>query len=246
MWEITRPVIDQGILDLSSSGQGPVRVSKLIQEERVIFNAVELIDWTSSPLQAIVCEDCGIPGCAPGGWIDLRSANGFVLLLPDFAKMSGKKRDRIESAPPGYFSDQSVPYLTDVTYNRLRTTLPQLPLLGDIPTLRTHEAISLLQFEAPYQMFGAPAAQFAYIRDVVVGVSDGDISERLNQIQDLAHTFLNSDTQVTLRQPTDDEEIVSFYVDSFDFVPWATLACSSSGCRLMIGSRFILNNGDIG
>ena len=241
MWEITKPVIERVVLDFSSSGQPETRVSRLMQDGQVIFNAIELIDWTPSPFQAIVCETCGTPGCASGGWLNLRSTGELILLLPVFGEMSEPRHSRVEYAPPSYFLDEGVPYLTRLAYDRLQITLPQLPPLRDIPSLRTGEGVSLFQIEAPYQLFGVPPNDFVYSRDLVVGVSNGDVRERLNQIQALALDYINTDTQAILRPQRDDEEILSLYVDSFDFIDWPALACADATCRLIIASRFVLN-----
>jgi hypothetical protein len=235
MQEISYPVIRQTTLDFSASGQRPAHVSQLVQDEHVIFNAIELIDWENDRVQALICGQCGIVGCASGGWISFRSAGTMILFTP------ASDEDFESARQPLYFISGS-------TYDQLQDLIPQLPPRPGIIPLTTREAVRLLQFEAPYNLFGSPFTEFSVRRDLVIGASSGSVTECLNQIQTLIHTCSSTDANVLLRPSHGDEEIVSLYVDYndlsvdyHDFVEWNVLACTEESCRLIVGSQLVLD-----
>ena len=242
MWELDNPTIESTVLDFSSSGQVAMSVSRLVQDGQVIFNAIELIDWQPHAFQATVCEACGTPGCASGGWIALRSSGGLVLFVPAFDAIAESRQRQDEYAPPSYLLERGAAYLTNAGYDQLRTRLSKLPHRGDLRQFRSGEAVAMYQLEAPYRMFGVPPDEFAVRDDSLVGASRGDVRSVVKEIKVLAETLASKDQPVTIRELRPDEEVVSLYIDSFDFVDWGAMAASASASYLMVGSKFVLEN----
>jgi hypothetical protein len=67
--------------DFSSSGQGSPRWTRLVCEGLEICNTMEGSHWTEPELvQVVVCEECGHPGCASGGYARLSRLASYALL----------------------------------------------------------------------------------------------------------------------------------------------------------------------
>jgi hypothetical protein len=44
-----------------------------------ICNSLEQVEWTTNPVQVIVCSHCGTPGCAYGGYVHMSRLAQYVL-----------------------------------------------------------------------------------------------------------------------------------------------------------------------
>src|SRR5262249_49678218 len=44
-----------------------------------LCNSLEWADWTVNPVQVQICDACGTPGCASGGYIHISALNALVL-----------------------------------------------------------------------------------------------------------------------------------------------------------------------
>ena len=241
MWELNNPTIERAVLDFSSSGQQALSVSRLTQDSQIIFNAIELIDWAPSVFQAIVCEACGTPGCASGGWVTLRRSGELVLLIPALEEISEPKRGQLEFAPPGYLLERGAAYWTNSDYDELRILLPRLPDRDGIRQLRSREALALFRLEAPHHMFGVPPGDFTVRDDNLVGTSHGDARSIVNEIKGVTETISSKDQAVTIREARPGEEVISLYIDSFDFVDWGAMVRSETGSYLMLASKFVVD-----
>jgi hypothetical protein len=65
--------------DFSSSAQGSADWIRVVLPEGAISNALNAIDWTESPVQVVLCESCGEPGCAVGGYVAPSRCGDWVL-----------------------------------------------------------------------------------------------------------------------------------------------------------------------
>jgi hypothetical protein len=241
MWELDHPTIEHTVLDFTHSGQARMPASRLVQDGRVIFNAIELIDWQPDTFQAILCEACGTPGCASDGWVSLRFSAGFVLLIRAFGEMFYSSQAQIEYAPPAWLRERGAAYLTNDTYDQLRASLQGLPSRDSLRQLGSREAVAIARLETPYRTFGEAPADFLVRTENLVGTSHNDVQSIIGEITSLARILESEDQPVTLRMPLPDEEVVSLYIDSFDFVDWGVMVRSSQDSHLMLASRFVID-----
>jgi hypothetical protein len=140
MWRVQNPTIQIALLDFTGSGQRRVEVSQLRSEGIVLMNALELMDWGTDPTQLIICKECGIEGCATGGWVAVRRAGDRILLIPAFEEMEYDVERRSHYGPPPYQKKKGVPYFDMADYEALAETGPRLPAFDQIPPLEMREA----------------------------------------------------------------------------------------------------------
>lgn len=53
--------------------------SRLLVNGHELCNALEAVDWSANPVQVQLCDACGHPGCASGGYADLSRLGEQVL-----------------------------------------------------------------------------------------------------------------------------------------------------------------------
>jgi hypothetical protein len=123
MWELPAVERRAAELDFSSAGLGRRRVTRLVAGSVVLANAVELTDWDGGNIQLVVCEDCGIVHCQPGGWVGPRRAGEYVVFAPDSRLFGTNKTDRTEYRPPEYVRSLGWPFATLEGYEALRASV---------------------------------------------------------------------------------------------------------------------------
>src|SRR5688500_17319503 len=65
--------------DFSSSGQESPDWTRVTCAGELVTNALEWIDWEDLPVQAVLCEQCGVTGCELGGRVQLSRLGDHVL-----------------------------------------------------------------------------------------------------------------------------------------------------------------------
>ena len=73
-------VVERWNPDFSSSGQRSPIWHRVVCGQRVITNSLEWVGWGGNPVQVILCDACGHPGCASGGYVHLSRLAEYVLL----------------------------------------------------------------------------------------------------------------------------------------------------------------------
>jgi hypothetical protein len=53
-------------------------LSRLVLDNTVLINAIELVDWDEEPTQFLICEACGYVHCKRGDWVSSRSSPGLI------------------------------------------------------------------------------------------------------------------------------------------------------------------------
>jgi hypothetical protein len=149
MWKPTNIEKRSAELDLSSSGQGRVKVSQIVLDGHVLCNAYEAIDWADQPLQFQLCEACLIPRCGGGGCVALRRVDEFILITPDFRSMLGGDWESTEYAPPRIITRHGAVCLSSTQWRQLCAIAPGVPSFESISLLGTDELIYLFYFQTP-------------------------------------------------------------------------------------------------
>ncbi len=174
MWDL--PALEQHTaeLDFSSAGLGRRRVTRLVAGSVVFANAIELTDWDGRDVQVVVCEQCGIVHCQPGGWLGPRRAGDYVVFAPDSRLLETNEQDRNEYRPPEYVRSLGWPFTTLAGYEALRASTPGLPVHDRLFALTRRDVVAICQWEAPGAVLGRPFEHPALRRDLLLA-ADGDV-----------------------------------------------------------------------
>lgn len=65
--------------DFSSSGQSSPEWIRVKCSDIAICNSLDWLDWEDNPLQVEICDACGTPGCASGGYVHLSRLGEYIL-----------------------------------------------------------------------------------------------------------------------------------------------------------------------
>lgn len=174
MWLIRDLTHRRMRLDFSSSGQAAQDVTQLLADGEVLANAMELASWTEERVQLQVCQDCGIEGCAPGGWVAPRLAGDLVVLLPAFASMCSDEYALDEYRPPAVVERRGIPVLTAVLAQGVSKRGEWLPWPHELPLMTGAELVRWLQWEAPAEVLGRLPQAVAIRQDLVLASSMDD------------------------------------------------------------------------
>lgn len=236
MWQIKKPEIRRAMLDFSSSGQGTREVHQLVSDGVVVINALELVDWDPEMTQFLVCEECGITHCEPGGWVSLRRAGSLMLILPAVDYIWGEPLDGKEYGPPSYLRQRGVAYMDVETYE----SLPFFPAIDEITPLSLKEATLLFHCNAPGRVLGKPPV--VQVRsDDILGASEGDHVALLEELERLVQSQYKSLSLAQLRPLLDGERVIWFYLDGAGFIQWAALVFDGTTYRLLVDSEYVID-----
>lgn len=96
----------------------------------------------------------------------------------------GRQGRQEEYGPPIYLKKHGLSYFELSTYGSLSSRHPSLPPVDGIHPLDLREATLLFHWDAPNQVLGNPPE--VHVRgDIVVGASEGNSAEYLQQIENL-------------------------------------------------------------
>ncbi|MCG8454829.1 MAG: hypothetical protein MI919_01000 [Holophagales bacterium] len=65
--------------DFSSSGQSNPRWTRASCRGLQLANSVEGVDWSTNPVQVVLCEACGYPDCGPANYVHVPRLDDLVL-----------------------------------------------------------------------------------------------------------------------------------------------------------------------
>lgn len=226
MWEL--PAIERRAaeLDFSSAGLGRRRVTRFVTGSVVFANAVELTDWDGRDIQLVVCEDCGIVHCQPGGWVGPRRAGAYVVFAPDSRLFGTNNTDRTEYRPPEYVRSLGWPFTTLEGYDALRASVPGLPSADRLSALTRRDVVAISQWEAPAEVIGAPFERPELRRGLVLAAED-DANELSAALTECLAAWAISEVPVVLERVGHAPEI---FLDVPRVPPWRPLANVDGWC----------------
>ena len=119
-----------------------------------ISNAPSYVDLCDDPVQLIVCESCGQPGCAMEGYVSMRrTGEDEAFLLPAFRP--GHDLDINCMAPPYWMVSRGTAIISRGVYEHLRRAVHSAPSWPELLPLRRWEAARLVIWESPLHGRGA-------------------------------------------------------------------------------------------
>jgi hypothetical protein len=218
-WRVERIALSRSEADYTSSETGRPIVTQLLADGAIIGNAMDRTRWNARVVQATLCTDCGMEGCAPGGYVSPRALDGSVVWLPAFDEMT----ESGAFEPPEYFS-RGIPLFTGPSISALLVHLTGLPPIGDLPPLRANELLLLLQWMAPAEILGVFPREVRLRRADVLAVSSGERDARIGELERLLceASAEHADRMMRARRP--DEDPVVFYLDAPGHPEWSPLA----------------------
>lgn len=185
VWLLARPELRRVVYDRRDAGL-EVEEDQALDFDGVMFaNAVSQTSWAKGSFQVTICEECGVEGCARGGWLSLVRAGAYAVFIPMFESML---IEHCDAQPPRF--GRGTPYIPLDAYQNLRNLLPQLPPAERVRPMSGSDALCLWQWETPFELLGRFQDKPNFRTDLVAAVDgpEGDVGTRiLNVTSRLAH-----------------------------------------------------------
>lgn len=229
MWTPEEYKAKRTTMDFSSSGQQKVEVTTVYADGEKIANAVELMDFEEDPVQFEVCDHCGFPGCASGGWLSIRKLGELTLMIPAFSAMEEGAWEASEYCPPYFTRTKGSMLLAKDNYRDLVALLPKLPRAESIRPISPYELARLLQWEAPFRVFGEYPQPVDFRRELLCTTSAADDADAVRRLLELMRCLESGDIRPELTPINEADEKVSFFLDASDFIEWQPLVRKSGG-----------------
>jgi hypothetical protein len=230
LWRIQRLEFRPRELDFRSSDQGRRMTISVVADGTEIINALDLVDAKQDPMQTIVCEACGYPGCNGGNRVVVRRLGDGILLLPAFDAMAAGSWELTEYAPPYFVAKHGSAFLAD---GALATLARRIPVFADPdrwPPLTVRECVCLLQWEAPAGIVGAFPDRPRLREAAIAAASHGTGREAFDALEDaIAASW--QDARPAKLVPG---ESVYFYLDEVRHPAWEPLTFADGRYRLAL------------
>ena len=231
IWQIDEFELRSREFDFSSSGLGTFRGHEVTVAGVRLINMVERLEIDDDRVQLIVCEECGIPGCAVGNWASIRRLLGKYVLVPAVLAMLEGAREQTEYTPPRFMSTNGLPAFSKSRYERLREAIGKLPEPELVQDCSSREILGLLRFDAPGRSLGGLGDRTALKSEAILAVSEGELENELAVLRQIVSAIeegaegLHSDTL---------ERVVEFHLDIPGFPSWKPLGYGPQGPKLNV------------
>jgi hypothetical protein len=230
MWAVRSLSLHDVTYDFTSSAQGTHQDQSLTADGVVLVNGVNMAARPGSKpdegrFQVIVCEDCGFPHCAGGGWIALRKIGTSLLWIPAFDDMIDEC-SRIEYQPPSAFVSRGFPIFRGAVRDELLRLLSWMGSMDLIRPLTLREAVLVVQQEAPQRMLGRHPDLPKIERRRVLSAAGDNVEERLDYLSGKLISALNSDEVAVAVEAAHDDVL---HLDDAAVTEWRPMGVDSNG-----------------
>ncbi|MGD1861403.1 MAG: hypothetical protein ACFB0E_15715 [Leptolyngbyaceae cyanobacterium] len=241
MWQLTAPAIRGAILDFSALGQSHTAVTQLVDGDLTLVNAIELLDWERAEQQLMTCEVCGITGCAPGNWVQVKRSESLALITPAFSLLSEAPQHLArEYVPPHYLLEKGVIFIERVQYSDIFHRLADFPGFATLAPLMSQEIGKIYQLEAPFQVLDDWQAPPKLLPDIVIASSEGSHLEQIQHLTDLLEQLLCENRPVNLRPTVQADQVINFYLDVAGVPRWPVLSYDGTHYSLYLEPGYII------
>ncbi len=242
MWPLLHPVVKPAAANFAESGQGKVSVTQLWQDNVRLINALSQVNWADAEanFQFEVCETCGYPGCAPGGWVALRRAGAMALILPAFQKIAQASRGLENDYLPPRYLHNGIGWRDRSIYEETLIDLVPCPEFQQLPQLTAWEAAKLLQWEAPQQILGDIYIRPTLPSDLVIASSEGSFLEQVPIFTELFNQFLGAIDSVIVQPLQTGAQVICFYLDLAGIPQWNALVRDGDAYSLYLEPGYVL------
>lgn len=168
-----------------AAGEAGAGVDILWNGVRLVASA-ERVVAEEDEAQLSVCDHCGTPGCAAGGWVAFRRVHDHIAMLPAFERML---RDPDWSVPhfwPPPYLVAGMPTVLSWSadaWAHLRSVVPSLREARDVQAPTARELALLLQWMAPASLLGTFPGPVALCEDALMAVSHGEHDDAVRDLR---------------------------------------------------------------
>ncbi|MDA0185649.1 hypothetical protein OJ997_35415 [Solirubrobacter phytolaccae] len=203
--------------DFSSSGQPEPEWTRVRCAGEEVANALEWIEWDERPVQVVLCEQCGVTGCAVGGRAHVTRLGEYVLwTVPE---PGDGELDEREHQPTVLLRRHGALAIPVDVWSRW----PGVPTALE-PTRRR-------DLHAAWQASAPPRAD-AFATDL------GALDDAFAAVEAAERWFAaDPDAEVEGLVPLGEGGVTIFY-DSPRFTEWTPVALVGDGVTPVLGSRF--------
>jgi hypothetical protein len=245
MWTVEEIEAIPAELDFSSSGGGHRSVTAIKADGVRLINAIELVEVDQAVTQVEICEGCGYTNCAPGGWVSFRRLDQRVVWIPAFDWMSRGAWDESEYRPPSFIGSKGAPIFTSAIWDQLRKLHRGLPRCDDLPWINSREAARLCQWTAPDYLLGKFPQEPLMRRDLLVAVSEGDLTEEAGVVDACLQFHFEAADQMALLSGEIAPKPIEFWVDLPDTPGWTSFAhVAGDVCFLFEGTIALIRESE--
>lgn len=235
MWSVERiePVAVE--LDFSFSEQGLRKATAIDAAGVRLFNAIELVEFEPSATQIQICEGCGYPHCASGGWVTFRRLGMRVVWIPAWHRMERAHWESDdEYRPPAFLSARGAPVFTVSAWDQLRSLHGGLPPADALSTLDSREAARLVQMSAPGRVLGELPAkpQLQFRRPIAV--AEGELAAESEAVDACLRELLVAAVQMELVPETVPLSPIEFLLDLPGTPSWVSFARAGGDVCLLV------------
>ena len=224
-WRVESIEARSARLDFTGSEQGCCEAVQVLFDGEIFANAVGLTDWTAEPIQAEVCESCGIEGCNSDGWIALRGAGALRAFIPAFGEMA--EDDLSRYGPPAIVRRRGAPLLGPGPFRRLREIVRGLP--PDPPAITSEETLRLLAFEAPRRLRETGTSLRRDFARSLLAAEGCELREGTEALLRLVEILAADDVKMSARPQRPPDRSVTFHVDDANLSAWQPIVLTPSG-----------------
>lgn len=214
------------VLDLSSSDQGSRKVTQLVCDGEVIFNACEFIEWDDEHSQVWLCEACLVAGCGGGGRVIFRRAADKVLMMPAMAAQSKGEWERVEYAPPRVLERKGAICFASSQWSVVQSHCPEAPTLAALLPLTAPELAMLYHFQAPKAFLPDSLKSSEAKWEIIIAENGLGVPSNIDFLKGLfqpPQTYRSYDLIV----PSPESYAVSVFLDTPDIQEWIVFSAGN-------------------
>ena len=233
MWYIQECDIRDTVLD---TGLECFPTKSVYTGETCLINAAACCDFISEPCQLLVC-DCGIVGCAKGGWVSLRRMGDQVAMIPALASLNSDGAFELDNlAPPEYLIDHDRIWavLSTTVYASITSAIPEFPEMDAIQPLTSREALTIIQMMAPLQVLGRYPSMPQLNHNLFLAVTVGDTTIELKTVNAFIESAWANDVSLAADTSNHEYTPVEFHFDGPGFPAWSNFAKSEDGLAILL------------
>ncbi|MCP4507955.1 MAG: FHA domain-containing protein [Fuerstiella sp.] len=233
MWYIQECDIRDTVLE---TGLDCFPTKSVYTGETCLINAAAYCDFISEPCQLLVC-DCGIVGCAKGGWVSLRRMGDQVAMIPALASLNSDGAFELDNlAPPEYLIDHDRigAVLSTTVYASITSAIPEFPEMDAIQPLTSREALTIIQMMAPLQVLGRYPSMPQLNHNLILAVTVGDTTVELKTVNAFIESAWANDVSLAADTSNHEYTPVEFHLDGPGLPAWSNFAKSEDGLAILL------------
>ncbi len=241
MWLIENFTSQKRVFDRSDAEMHSIEATGIFCQGIEIINAVELIEcYEENVFQAKICDVCTFQDCKSGDYLTIRRAGEYITFIPAFEIMETKNDwERGIYKPPYYIRSKGCPILTLKDYDNFRKSVPFLPYLENIPSLKMKEAVRILQQECRWGILGSFPDMPALKRLDIIFFDDSSTRELLETFIESLQDKLENISTVQLTRKKVGFDIPTYIIDVKSFPEWMPVAIKDNTMYIHFESGFV-------